>query len=170
MKRKLHLGTLALLAGAIVLFLAIRPPVSPPSQPAPKPLALDAQDSIVLYAYEQVSTSYTELAAAPPSASGKPYFIGGVAVHPKNPGGSHLDPIIPFGTILYLDHPKYIEIQGRRLNAFTVIDTGDADWSLWPNSPYWIDLYFGTSGYWENKSARDYGKHPVSYYWVEEFR
>lgn len=117
----------------------------------------------------QVSTAYTEPYRAPVSSSGRPYFIGGVAVHPKVPGGSHLDPIIPFGTVIYLAKPQSITINNRSLNAFVVIDTGDANWSLWPDSPYWVDFYFGPTNYWNQKAASSYGKRYIDYYWFEPF-
>ena len=59
----------------------------------------------------QKTTAYTEAASAPVSSAGKEYFIGSGAVHPRYPlnaGGEARNPIIPFGTILYLDEPlKY---------------------------------------------------------------
>jgi hypothetical protein len=51
---------------------------------------------------DQKSTSYTEAASAPVAASGKRYFIGSGAVHPRYPlnaGGNPIQPIIPFGPL-----------------------------------------------------------------------
>ncbi len=161
---------LVALAGALVLvgvLILSRQEVETPKKPTVperKP-----QWYLVNRATDQVSTAYTELPGAPVSSSARPYFIGGVAVHPKVPGGSHLDPIIPFGTVIMLEDPKTITIQGQTLNAFTVIDTGDANWSRYGDSPYWVDFYFGVGNYWSNQEALKYGQRKIDYYWYEPF-
>ncbi|NLV16484.1 MAG: hypothetical protein GXY50_04645 [Syntrophomonadaceae bacterium] len=157
-------GGLAL--ALILILLFSRQEVAPPQKPSPEKTP---QWYLINKATRQISTAYTEVAGAPPSASAEPYFIGAVAVHPKVPGGSHLDPIIPFGTIIMLEKPESITIQGKTLNAFTVIDTGDANWSRYGDSPYWVDFYFGTGGYWANQAALEYGQRPIDYYWYEPF-
>lgn len=168
METCLKRATLILTMLTIVVMLATSYPRNP--IPPKKPVPRVDPPMLVNTAYHQVTTAYTELTGAPPTASGQPYFIGAAAVHPRIPGGSHLEPIIPFGTVIRLINPKYITVDGQRLNAFTVVDTGDADWALWPASPYWFDIYFGAGGYWSNKAARDYGKQYVDYYWKEEIK
>ncbi|MGE5397466.1 MAG: hypothetical protein ACM3MK_08040 [Chitinophagales bacterium] len=139
--------------------------------PAPKkPLPQAKQWYLVNTVRNQVSTAYTEPVGAPVSASARPYFIGGVAVHPRVPGGSHLEPVIPFGTVIHLIKPNALTIQGKTMNTFVVTDTGDADWALWPSSPYWVDFYYGTGNYWNNLAASNYGKNSIDYYWYEPIR
>lgn len=162
-----HLVALAGALALVLLLISSRQEVEPPkipTTPARKP-----QWYLVNRATDQVSTAYTEIPGSPVSSSARPYFIGGVAVHPKVPGGNHLDPIIPFGTVIMLENPKSITIQGQTLNAFTVIDTGDANWSRYGDSPYWVDFYFGVGGYWSNRAAVDYGQRSIDYYWYESF-
>jgi len=152
----------------LVILIATRQETEAPKKVAPPP-ARKPQWYLVNRATDQVSTAYTEPPGAPPSSSARPYFIGGVAVHPKVPGGNHLDPIIPFGTVITLENPKSITIQGQKLNSFTVIDTGDANWSRYGSSPYWVDIYFGVGNYWNNREALKYGQRKIDYYWHEPF-
>jgi len=119
----------------------------------------------------QRATAYVEEAYAPVAANGQDYFIGGAAMHPLYPvnyGGSPLEPIIPFGTTLYLS--EAIEVQGREYTSVQVMDTGDIYYGLWPESPYWLDIYFGTANYYNHLDARAFGTDEVSYYWFEEWR
>ncbi|MGE5404127.1 MAG: hypothetical protein ACM3PP_04225 [Candidatus Saccharibacteria bacterium] len=167
MEKQLKYLTLILACCLIGLLLFAPVPVPLKKTPIPKKPLAQKQWYLVNHAVHQVSTAYTEPPGAPLAASARPYFLGSVAVHPKVPGGSQIDPIIPFGTIIMLENPKTIKVQGRDINAFTVLDTGDAYWSLWPDSPYWIDVYFGTGEYWNTKAASDYGKKFVDYYWYE---
>ena len=105
---------LAVLAGALVLVLVLV--FSRQEVETPKKLAVPdrkPQWYLVNRATNQVSTAYTELPGAPVSSSGRPYFIGGVAVHPKVPGGNHLDPIIPFGTVIMLENPKALPSRAK---------------------------------------------------------
>jgi hypothetical protein len=162
-----HLATIAGVLALLFMLLSSRQEIEMPKKPnlpAPK-----SQWYLINRATNQASSAYTELPGTPVSSSGRPYFIGGVAVHPKVPGGDHLDPIIPFGTVIMLENPKSITIQGQKLNAFTVIDTGDADWSRFGDSPYWVDFYFGTGNYWNNREALNYGLRNIDYYWYEPF-
>ncbi|MGE5423473.1 MAG: hypothetical protein ACM3QW_09430 [Ignavibacteriales bacterium] len=169
MKEKLRWITIMLATLVIGLFLfAPDKSESPPRKPTPDRQV--PQWYLINKASHQMSTAYVEPLGAPVSASARPYFLGSVAVHPKIPGGSHLDPIIPFGTIIHLSDPQTLTIQGNTYNAFTVLDTGDANWSLWPDSPYWLDFYFGTDNYWNRKAASDYGKHFIDYYWYEPLK
>ncbi len=120
---------------------------------------------------DQRSTAYTEESGAPKAANGQPYFLGGIAVHPRYPindGGSPLQPILPFGTVIFLETP--VTIQGQEYDSLTVMDTGDVYYGLWPNYPYWIDIFHGTSNYYNVKEARDYGIPLTNYYWYEEWK
>lgn len=166
LEKKLYRITIVLSVLVLALFIYSSPK---PERPSRKPLVNQpvSQWYLINKASQQISTAYVEPAGAPASASARPYFLGSVAVHPLVPGGSHLVPIIPFGTVIHLAQPRSITIQGNDYNAFTVLDTGDADWALWPDSPYWVDLYFGTDNYWNRKAASDYGKHFIDYYWYE---
>lgn len=116
----------------------------------------------------QKTTAYTEAASAPVSSAGKEYYIGSGAVHPRYPlnaGGEARNPIIPFGTTLYLDEP--IEILGQKHDTLVVNDTGDVYYGLWPSHPYWVDIYFGQTNYYNNKSASNAGVKLINYSWYE---
>jgi hypothetical protein len=158
--------TLALMGLIVILMLSAgHLGTAPPRKPLNKNLTPEWY--LVSRVTNQMSTAYVEPPGAPVSASARSYFLGGVAVHPKIPGGDQRDPIIPFGTVIRLSKPKSIFIQGRRINSFVVTDTGDADWGLWPNYPYWVDFYFGSSNYWNTLAASKYGNKPIDYYWYE---
>lgn len=119
----------------------------------------------------QQATAYVEEAYAPVAANGQEYFIGGVAMHPVYPinaGGNPLKPAIPFGTTLYLDKP--IKVQGKEYTSVKVMDTGDVNYRLWSEYPYWLDIYFGTANYYNRLDANEFGTEKVSYYWIEEWR
>lgn len=116
----------------------------------------------------QKSTYYTEVAQAPASASTKGYFLGSGAVHPRYPlnaGGEARQPIIPFGTRLYLS--ESVEIQGNKYDSLVVNDTGDVYYGLWRNYPYWVDVYGGQTNYYTNKSAFKSGVKLIDYYWYQ---
>ncbi|PKM76389.1 MAG: hypothetical protein CVU90_12805 [Firmicutes bacterium HGW-Firmicutes-15] len=116
----------------------------------------------------QKSTYYTEAAQAPASASAKGYFLGSGAVHPLHPlnaGGEARQPIIPFGTRLYLSEP--VEIQGNKYDSLLVNDTGDVYYGLWHNYPYWVDVYAGQTNYYTNKAAFKSGVKLIDYYWYQ---
>jgi hypothetical protein len=120
---------------------------------------------------DQKSTSYTEAASAPVAASGKRYFIGSGAVHPRYPlnaGGNPIQPIIPFGTTVYLDKP--ININGKDYKSLVINDTGDVYYGLWQDHPYWIDVYYGTTNYYSDKNARDAGVRLINYSWYEKWQ
>lgn len=95
-------------------------------------------------------------------------WSGRSSLHPVNYGGSPLQPVIPFGTTLYLEEP--VLVQGKEYTSFKVMDTGDVYYGLWPDSPYWLDIYFGTANYYNRLEAKDFGTPRVSYYWFEEWR
>jgi hypothetical protein len=120
---------------------------------------------------QQKSTAYTEAASAPVASSGKQYHFGGVAVHPRHPlqyGGKATTPIIPYGTEIFLNKP--IKIQGEERKSLVVLDTGDVNYGLWPDHPYWFDIYWGNTNYYNVKDARNYGAHLTDYYWYEPWK
>lgn len=142
-------------------------------QPAKKPLTKnqEAKWYIQFSVKDQHSTAYTEEAGAPLAANGQPYYFGGVAVHPRYPiqyGGDPRTPLLPYGTTIYPDKP--IKIQGRYYSALSVMDTGDVDYALWENHPYWFDVYYGSGDWWATQDARKYGTPLTSYSWYEEWR
>jgi len=101
------------------------------------------------------------------------YYIGIVAVHPKTPGGSGRDPIIAFGTYIWLETPN-VTIQGTSYNHFEVMDTGDLNYQNHSGSANWIDIYFGQwngPGDTSNPNyiaAKNYGNaNLVDYNWEE---
>jgi len=120
---------------------------------------------------DQRATAYVEEAYAPKAANGGNYFIGGTAMHPLYPinsGGDPLQAVIPFGTTLYLEEP--LEVQGSEISSLQVMDTGDVYYGLWPEYPYWLDIYFGTANYYNRLDASNFGTQLVNYYWIEEWR
>jgi 3D (Asp-Asp-Asp) domain-containing protein len=148
---------------------------SKPSKPDSSGLESESQADLKWYikfsVKNQQATAYVGESYAPLSASGEYCFMGGVAVHPLHPvnyGGSPLQPVIPFGTTLYLEEP--VLVQGKEYTSFKVMDTGDVYYGLWPDSPYWLDIYFGTANYYNRLEAKDFGTPRVSYYWFEEWR
>lgn len=169
MKKYLYQIT-AVLAVLVLALLVYSSQQSEPPSRKPRVDQPVPQWYLINKASHQISTAYVEPSGAPVSASARPYFLGSVAVHPRVPGGSHLEPIIPFGTVIHLTDPRAVTIQGGDYSAFTVLDTGDADWALWPGSPYWVDFYFGTDNYWNRKAASDYGKNFIDYYWYETMK
>lgn len=152
----------------ILLVLQIR---NPPERSLRPPASADTQPYWVMalnVAREQHTTAYTESPGSRPSASGHHYFVGSVAVHPEVPvsgGGDPLDPIIPFGTTIHLIDPPGITIHGNKYSSFKVIDTGDVNWSLRGESPYWIDLYYGPTSRSSYQDAAEHGVGTVDYYW-----
>jgi len=152
--------------------------------PAPKPVPPELTDSgnkanlptqptwyVRFSVKNQKSTYYTEATRAPASASAHGYFIGSGAVHPQYPlnaGGDARHPIIPFGTEIFLSNP--IEVQGQKLTSLTVNDTGDVYYGLWHKYPYWVDVYSGTTNYYNNKSAFQAGVDLINYYWFEPWQ
>jgi len=156
--------------GCLVSGCATQPKSPPPSKkllPESQPTKWYIQFSVK----DQHSTAYTEEVGAPLAANGQPYYLGGIAVHPRYPiqyGGDPRTPLIPYGTVIYPEKP--IKIQGDYYNALTVMDTGDVDYGLWENHPYWFDVYYGSGNYWANQSARSFGTPLTSYSWYEEWR
>ncbi|NLO20800.1 MAG: hypothetical protein GX119_02210 [Syntrophomonadaceae bacterium] len=166
-----------LIISATLIIANSRNKISPkPSRPdsseieSPRDLS-DVKWYIKFSVENQQATAYVEEAYAPVAANGHDYFIGGVAMHPLYPvnnGGSPLKPVIPFNTTLYLKEP--ILVQGQEYKSFQVMDTGDIYYGLWPGSPYWLDIYFGTANYYNTLDANAFGTPTVSYYWIEEWR
>lgn len=156
----------------IALFFLIIPKKSPQRSPRPvQPVDKDSQWYIQFSVKNQKSTAYTEESGAPVAANGKSYFIGGIAVHPRYPvnsGGKPREPLIPFGTEIYLEKP--IKVQGQEFTTLKVMDTGDVNYLLWPDYPYWFDIYSGTGNYYNTKDAKDYGAPLVNYTWYEKWR
>lgn len=162
---------------ALILFLAVyfvytgqkqsTPPPRKPVSEKPNETA-DANWFIEFSVKEQKFTAYTEAVNAPVSSAGREYFIGSGAVHPRHPlqyGGEARSPIIPFGTTLYLQEP--VEVQGQQYAELTVNDTGDVYYGLWPSHPYWVDVYYGTTNYYNQKSAHQAGVKLINYKWYE---
>lgn len=145
----------------------LAPPHSLPLKPAAPGVSQSSPPWVmaVSIARQQAATAYTESPGSPPSASGKPYRLGLVAVHPNIPGGNPLDPIIPFGTTIHLIDPTYLTVAGREFSSFEVADTGDVNWSLRGESPYWIDVYYGPTSSWTFQEASRHGVVKVDFYW-----
>jgi 3D (Asp-Asp-Asp) domain-containing protein len=166
------------LAVIILVFLSVyyiyngqkqsTPPPSKKPVPEKKIDASKAKWYIQFSVKEQKATAYTEAASAPASSAGREYFIGSGAVHPRYPlnsGGEARSPIIPFGTTLYLLEP--VEVQGEKYSELVVNDTGDVYYGLWPSHPYWVDVYFGTTNYYNQQSASKAGVKLINYRWYE---
>lgn len=153
----------------ILLFIILIPLVNPPSK---KPhIQEKGKWYIVFTAKDQRVTAYTAYPGATKAASGKDVFLGSVAVHPrvpKNQGGSVFEPVIPFGTRIYLKEP--ITVQGNSYDSFIVLDTGDVNYRLWKDSPYWIDVYWGTFNSYSVAEAHEFGVELTDYFWIEEWR
>jgi hypothetical protein len=154
------------------LYYATHPNRKPaPQTPAPSQPAENAHWYIRFSVRQQKVTAYTEEAGAPRAANGKNYYIGGIAVHPRYPvtnGGNPVIPILPFGTVIHFKEP--IKIQGTDRSSLTVIDTGDVNYRLWSSHPYWFDIFWGSTNYYNSKSARDFGARLVDYYWYEPWK
>ena len=135
----------------------------PPAEVPQKPLAekAEAQWYVKFSVKDQKSTAYLNYSGALPSSGGR-YYIGGVAVHPIYPGADPRQPIIPYGTMIYLEQP--VKVHGREMSAFTVIDTGDIYYGRYGSTPYWIDIYWGSGGYYGNLSATELTQ-TVDYHW-----
>lgn len=119
----------------------------------------------------QKSTYYTEHPQAPASASARGYFLGSGAVHPLHPlnqGGEARQPIIPFGTTLFLAKP--VMIQGDWYDTLQVNDTGDIYYGLWRNYPYWVDVYAGATNYYTQKAALEGGVDLINYHWYQAWK
>ncbi len=101
----------------------------------------------------QDATAYVAASGAITASNKKPNY-GMIAVHYVE--GNLTNPIIPFGTAIYLD--RYISLpDGTQRSNYTVEDTG-----LGPNmSTYWIDLFFG--GLSNATKALSFGTQTVTY-------
>jgi len=158
-----------------LLWLLLSPPSPKPVPPSPQPKVEKplSEDYLICVARQQMTTGYTEAGSAPPGSSGQAYYVGSVAVHPRVAtqwGGDPRNPIIPFGTRVHLLNPEAVKINDNWYDTLVVNDTGDTNLRLWSAYPYWLDLYFGPTNYWSDRTARDYGTHKVDYYWVEKWR
>lgn len=168
-----------LIIGFILLMLAlfIIPNLNKDNSPPQKPEIIKPTPQkqgkwyVVFKVNGQRITAYTAYPGTNESSSGKKCFLGSVAVHPRvprNQGGSVFEPVIPYETQIYLSNP--IKIQGKNYNNFTVLDTGDVNYRLWQQYPYWIDVYWGTSSAYTLSEAQEFGIDLVDYFWVEEWR
>lgn len=172
-QRLLFIPLAVLLLFIVGYFIYSSQPHSTP-QPGKKPLPQKQTETAKAKWYiefsvkDQKSTAYTEAANAPVSSAGREYFIGSGAVHPRYPlnsGGEARSPIIPFGTTLYLQKP--LEVQGQHYTELVVNDTGDVYYGLWPSHPYWVDVYFGTTNYYNQQNASAAGVKLINYKWYE---
>lgn len=147
-------------------FISEKKPLSEVPQ---KPLTETAETEwyVKFSVKDQKSTAYLNYSGVLPSSGGR-YYIGGVAVHPIYPGADPRQPIIPYGTMIYLEEP--VKVHGREMSAFKVIDTGDIYYGRYGSTPYWIDIYWGSGDYYSNRSATDFGIQTVNYYWYEPWR
>lgn len=164
------LSMLLLFLAAYFIYQSRQPAPKPTKKPAPteKSTQADPKWYIQFSVKNQKATAYTEAASAPVSSAGKEYFIGSGAVHPRYPlnaGGEARSPIIPFGTTIFLSEP--IEILGEKQDSLVINDTGDVYYGLWPAHPYWVDIYFGQTNYYNNKSASNAGVKLIDYTWFE---
>ncbi|MDF2948320.1 MAG: hypothetical protein K0R07_333 [Sedimentibacter sp.] len=102
----------------------------------------------------QDATAYVA-ASGKVTASGKTPKYGMVAVHFA--GGNPVNPVIPFGTAIYLD--RYISLpDGTQRSNYTVEDTGSGHED---STLYWIDLFFG--GLSNYPKAINFGTQTVTY-------
>lgn len=163
---------LYVLAGVVVLLLlAIVIWWSSQMKPEKKPLPTEEDWYVIFSVNNQKATAYTNHSGNALSSSGKKYFFGSVAVHPRYPvnaGGDPLKPIIPYNTVLYLQEP--LDINGQPFSTLQVIDTGDINYRLHSDSPYWIDVYHGSGDYWSIVNSQDFGIQYVDYYWIEKWK
>lgn len=101
----------------------------------------------------QDATAYVALSGAI-TASGVTPKYGMAAVHYV--GGNPINPIIPFGTAIYLD--RYISLpDGTQRSNYTIQDTGLGT----DKTTYWIDLFFG--GISNYSKAINFGTQKVTY-------
>ncbi|MGR6835842.1 hypothetical protein [Syntrophomonas erecta] len=159
---------LILMLGLVIFSLYYPFPSRKPEDTKP---VKEPQWYIVFSVQNQKATAYTAPAYGPVSSSGQHYSIGSVAVHPRVPvkyGGDPLQPIIPFGTVIHLKKP--LVIQGNQYYAFKVTDTGDINYRLWPDYPYWIDVFHGTTSNYTVEESSNFGTDMVDYFWIEEWR
>lgn len=147
-----------------------KPPAEVPQKPlaAPETQQTETEWYVKFSVKGQKSTAYVEHSQAQRPSSGGRYYIGGVAVHPIYPGADPRKPIIPYGTLIYLEEP--LNVNGRPMSAFKVIDTGDIYYGRYGKTPYWFDVYWGSTNYYSNQSASKFGIKTVDYYWYEPWR
>jgi cytoskeletal protein RodZ len=148
-----------------------KPPAEVPQKPFAVPEIQQQAETewyVKFSVKDQKSTAYVEQSQAPRPSSGGRYYIGGVAVHPIYPGADPRQPIIPYGTLIYLKEP--LTVNGRPMSAFKVIDTGDIYYGRYGSTPYWFDIYWGNTNYYSNQSASKFGVKTVDYYWYEPWR
>lgn len=167
------IGSLLLLALFIFIIPALKKEAAPPRKPEiikPGPRQ-EGKWYVVFKVKQQRITAYTAYPGATKASSGKDCFLGSAAVHPRipqNQGGSVFEPVIPFETQLFFSEP--ITIQGQEYRDFTVLDTGDVNYRLWKQYPYWVDIYWGTSSSYTVGEAHEFGVNLADYFWIEEWR
>lgn len=174
-KKNIHYIFMAVILLLIVIGLFVphplkKPPITDPGQKDKNP-AGSGKWYVQFTVNNQKTTAYTEEASAPRPSNGKSYFIGGIAVHPRYPvndGGDPRVPLLPYGTEIHLLKP--VDIQGQQYRSLKVMDTGDINHRLWPGHPYWFDIYYGSTQYYSDKNARNYGTDLVDYTWFEEWK
>lgn len=97
------------------------------------------------------------------TASGLPVEIGYCAVHYKN--GNHLNPVIPFGTYIYIDS-VYSTGQPEPDDVVYTPEGGISVWQVQDTgrgsnlSQYWLDFYFKYA-----PEATQFGKGKVTYHY-----
>ena len=166
---KYRLYAIAILVGLLLLGAIIWWMTQP--EPEKRPVPTDEDWSVMFSVTDQKGTAYTNHSGNALSSSGKQYFFGAVAVHPRYPvnaGGDPLKPIIPYDTLLRLQEP--IDINGQSFSTLQVIDTGDVNYRLHSDTPYWIDVYYGHGDHWSIINAQEFGVKDIDYYWVEKWR
>jgi hypothetical protein len=166
---KYRLYVLAAVLGLLLVAVVIW--WSSQTEPEKKPLPTEEDWYVIFSVNNQKATAYTNHSGNALSSSGKQYFLGAVAVHPRDPvnaGGDPLKPIIPYDTVLHLYEP--LEINGQAFSTLQVIDTGDINYRLYSGSPYWIDVYHGSGDYWSIVNSQEFGIQEVDYYWVEKWK
>lgn len=73
---------------------------------------------------------------------------------------SNNDPYIPFGTNITLTNSIYLDGAGINKSQFMVTDTGSGP----GQSPYWIDIYYGSSTPINNANALKFGNSKIVSY------
>jgi len=107
--------------------------------------ALVAFPSIALARTNRTNQDATAYCDAGQGSSEETLEIGSCAVHFQN--GNHLDPVIPYGTFIYIDNVSsgqgenmdFILTTGGEVKVWRVDDTGNG----YGLSTYWLDFWLG---------------------------